>query len=197
MFHADGLPHHPLSPSIFQRKYSPPLAQFNVQVSGLRSGSCLRSSGVLDASIADAFTYLRGVPSEPFYSPRFGSSHVFPRRRCTNFAPAGTVAAGNDFALLGYASPPDQSMLMLAGLHSHNRRVLAPINAMKNIDPCEISVARTPTNCTADVAYPAGGPRLGCASKCQVLHTYYVVQSFSSNSRRRLESRGKARVRGG
>ena len=46
----------------------------------------------------------------------------FPRRRCPNFAAAGTVAAGNDFALLG-ASPPVDAVGRLALSASTSSRI--------------------------------------------------------------------------
>ena len=67
-------------------------------------GYCLPSSGVLgaalpprlDFSIVGTVAYSR-VSSEHFSSPRFGS-HVFRG----GDVPTGTIAAGNEFALLGF-----------------------------------------------------------------------------------------------
>ena len=51
-----------------------------------------------------------------------------PRWRCPNFATAGTVAAGNGFALLGVYH---RRSMLLAGLHCQHRRALASIDVMK------------------------------------------------------------------
>ena len=119
-------------------------------------GSYLSFSDVLgaafstchDFSIVNNFPYSR-VPSEHSYS-RFGC-HVF---RGGGASALDTVAAGNDFALLGCitASRPVGKLALSGSTRSHTTRrdVGTSINA-RTLYPAR--------GVTAVVAYPAGGGR--------------------------------------
>ena len=113
---AGGLPLRSLPPSLFPSKCPPPFTQFQVFSTFL-------------------LTYaLRAFLLSSLRVPRF------PRRRCPNFATAGTVAAGNDFALLGCITA------------SRCCWQVCTVSIEKH------SIARTPS--TAAVAYSRlGGPR--------------------------------------
>ena len=62
----------------------------------------------------------------------------FPRRRCSNFATAGMVAAGNDFALLGFTTT---SRCCWQACTVSIDEVLHQSMSERNIDSCENSIA--------------------------------------------------------
>ena len=73
----------------------------------------------------------------------------FPRRRCPNFATAGTVAAGSDFALLRCITTSRccwQACTFSIDGFSHQSM------SRRNIDSCENSIARRPSAAVACTA---------------------------------------------
>ena len=135
-------------------------------VPGIYPCVCLRSSYYafgaalstrLDFSIVDIFAY-SCVPFEHFNSPRFGPQ--VPRgggilyQLCYR---AGSIAAGNDSALLGCASPPVDVVGRLALLASASSRINRR-HVQTSIHARTLQPARRVT--AAVVAYPAGSPRL-------------------------------------
>ena len=105
-----GLPLRSLPPSLFSSKCPPPFAQFHVQVFftqvlAFALPVCwVRHSHHASTSPSSTFIFaysrvLRSFLLSSLRVPRF------PWRWCPNFATAGTVAAGNDFALLGCITP--------------------------------------------------------------------------------------------
>ena len=98
VFHAGGLPHHPLLTSIVSSKCRPPFAQFQVstQVLGLVLPTCWVQHSHNGPNSPLSTLLLTWVwPPNIFYSPRLGSHVGMP----------STAAAGNDFALLGCITP--------------------------------------------------------------------------------------------
>ena len=103
VFLTGGLPLRQLPPSLFPGKYPPPFTQFQVFLprflpSFFRRVGCgtLTTPRLLHRRhFCLLVCALRAFLFSSLWVPRF------PRRRCPNFAPAGTVAAGNDFTLLG------------------------------------------------------------------------------------------------
>ena len=105
VFLADGLPLHPLPPSLFSSKCPSPFAQFlqvfPTQVFAFLLPMCwVRHSHHASTSPSSTLSLTRVCP--PSIPPLLASGPMFPRRRCPNFATADTIAAGNDFALLGF-----------------------------------------------------------------------------------------------
>ena len=92
VFHAGGLPLRPLPPPSFSSKCPPHFTQFHAQVFYTQVHAF-----VLPTCWVRHSYHALTSPSLTLLLTR-----VFPpRRRCANFATAGTVAAGNDFTLLG------------------------------------------------------------------------------------------------
>ena len=100
---AGGLPLCPFPPSLFLSKCPPPFTQFQVfstQVLAFVLSTCWvwhshHASTSPSSTLCLLACALRAFLLSSLRVPRFL------RRRCPNFSTAGTVAAGNDFALLG------------------------------------------------------------------------------------------------
>ena len=102
VFHADDLPLHSTAPSLFVSKCPPPFSQFQVFSirffpSFFRRAECSTPNTPILLHHQNFFLLACALRASLLSS--LGVPH-FPRRRCTNVAVAGTVAAGNDFALL-------------------------------------------------------------------------------------------------
>ena len=98
VFLAAGLPLRPLPPSLFTSKYPPLFTQFRVlptQVLAFVLPTCwVRHSHHASASSSSTLLLTRVYP--PSIPPPLAAGPTF-----SDFATVGTVAAGNDFALLG------------------------------------------------------------------------------------------------
>ena len=104
VFLADGFPLRPLPLSLFSSKCPSPFTQFQVFPTQVLA-SFFRRVGCGNPTTPRLLHYrhccllvcvLRAFLISSLRVPRF------PRRRCPNFATAGMVAVGNNFALLGF-----------------------------------------------------------------------------------------------
>ena len=103
VFLAGGLPLRPLPLSLFSSKCPSPFTQFQVfstQVLAFVLSTCWMQSHHALTSHRRHFCLLACTLRASLLSSLRVPS--FPRRRCPNFATAGTVATGNDFVLLGF-----------------------------------------------------------------------------------------------
>ena len=130
VFLAGGLPLRPLPPSLFPSKCPPSFTQFQVfstQVLSFVLPTCwMRNSH--HASTSPSSTLLLALVCLPSIPPLLASGPMFSAAAVPQLCYRRHGCRENRFRFLGVHHR--QSML-LVGLHSQHRRVLAPINAMK------------------------------------------------------------------
>ena len=132
----------PAPPSLFSSKCPSPFAQkflqaFPTQVLAFLLPTCwVRLSHHASTSPSSTLSLTRVCPLAFLVSslrvPRF------PRRRCPNFATTGTIATGNDFALMGFIAASRccwQTCTVSIDEFSHQ------LMSWRNIDSCENSIA--------------------------------------------------------